>query len=44
MWNGLPHETVINYGMTKKSMVMQAHAYKKQYGMNSIHAERAVSH
>jgi GDP-L-fucose synthase len=36
-WNGLPHETVVNYGMTKKIMAIQAQAYKKQYGLNGIH-------
>jgi GDP-L-fucose synthase len=37
LWNGLPHETVVNYGMTKKILAIQALAYKKQYGLNSIH-------
>jgi len=37
LWNGLPHETVVNYGMTKKVIAIQAQAYKKQYGLNSIH-------
>ena len=37
LWNGLPHETVVNYGMTKKIMAVQAAAYQKQYGLDSIH-------
>ncbi len=37
LWNGLPHETVVNYGMTKKIMSVQGAAYKKQYGLHSIH-------
>ena len=37
LWNGLPHETVVNYGITKKIMNVQGAAYKKQYGLNSIH-------
>lgn len=37
LWNGLPHETVVNYGMTKKILAIQGLAYNKQYGLNSIH-------
>lgn len=37
LWEGPPHETVINYGLTKKMMAIQSWAYKKQYGFNSIH-------
>ncbi len=37
LWDGIPHETVVNYGLTKKMMAIQGWAYKKQYGMNSIH-------
>ena len=28
---------MINYGLTKKMMAVQAQAYKKQYGLDSIH-------
>jgi GDP-L-fucose synthase len=28
---------VVNYGLTKKMMAVQAQAYKKQYGLDSIH-------
>lgn len=37
LWDGPPHDTVINYGLPKKMMAVQGWAYKKQYGMNSIH-------
>jgi GDP-L-fucose synthase len=37
LWDGPPHETVWNYGLTKKMMSVQGWAYKKQYGMDSIH-------
>ncbi len=37
LWDGIPHETVMNYGLTKKMMALQGWAYKKQYGFNSIH-------
>jgi nucleoside-diphosphate-sugar epimerase len=37
LWHGLPHETVVNYGVTKKIMNVQGVAYKKQYGLDSIH-------
>jgi nucleoside-diphosphate-sugar epimerase len=36
-WDGIPHETVIAYGLTKKMMAVQGLAYKKQYNFNSIH-------
>lgn len=37
LWNGIPHETVVNYGLTKKMMAIQGWAYKKQYNLDSIH-------
>ena len=37
LWNGIPHDTVVNYGLTKKMMAVQALAYKKQYGFTAIH-------
>jgi GDP-L-fucose synthase len=37
LWDGPPHETVWNYGLTKKMMSVQGWAYKKQYGLDSIH-------
>ncbi len=37
LWDGPPHETVINYGLTKKMMAVQGWAYKKQFGFCSNH-------
>jgi GDP-L-fucose synthase len=37
LWNGPCHASVINYGLTKKMMTVQAQAYKRQYGLDSIH-------
>ncbi len=37
LWNGPPHETVINYGLTKKMMAVQGWAYRKEYGFHAIH-------
>jgi len=37
LWDGIPHETVVNYGLTKKMMSVQGWAYKKQYNFNAIH-------
>jgi GDP-L-fucose synthase len=37
LWNGPCHASVINYGLTKKMMAVQAQAYQRQYGLDSIH-------
>ena len=37
LWQGLPHASVVNYGMTKKILAIQASAYKKQYDLDGIH-------
>jgi GDP-L-fucose synthase len=37
LWAGPCHESVVNYGLTKKMMAVQALAYKRQYDLNSIH-------
>lgn len=37
LWNGLPHESVVNYGLTKKMMAIQGWAYRKEYSFPSIH-------
>ncbi|MDQ7825274.1 MAG: GDP-L-fucose synthase [Candidatus Eremiobacteraeota bacterium] len=37
LWDGPLHESVVNYGLTKKMMAVQGWAYKKQYGFNSLH-------
>ena len=36
LWNGYPEETNAPYGLAKKMMLVQAQAYRAQYGMNSI--------
>ena len=35
--DGPPHETVINYGLTKKMMAVQGWAYRKEFNFNAIH-------
>jgi GDP-L-fucose synthase len=37
LWNGYPEETNAPYGLAKKMMLVQAQAYRQQYGMNVIH-------
>ena len=37
LWDGPLHESVRNYGLTKKMMAVQCWAYKKQYDFNGIH-------
>ncbi len=37
LWNGPCHESVVNYGLTKKMLAVQGKAYRKQYGLSSIH-------
>lgn len=37
LWAGPCHASVVNYGLTKKMMAVQAQAYKTQYGLDSIH-------
>lgn len=37
LWDGIPHESVVNYGLTKKMMAIQGWAYKKQYNFTAIH-------
>lgn len=37
LWDGPLHETVRNYGLTKKMMQVQCWAYKKQYNFDGIH-------
>jgi GDP-L-fucose synthase len=36
MWNGYPEETNAPYGVAKKLLLVQAQAYREQYGMSSI--------
>ncbi len=35
-WNGYPEETNAAYGLAKKMLVVQAQAYRQQYGFNAI--------
>ncbi|RJP73667.1 MAG: GDP-L-fucose synthase [Candidatus Zixiibacteriota bacterium] len=37
LWDGPLHDSVRNYGLTKKMMQVQCWAYQKQYGFNGIH-------
>ncbi len=36
LWNGYPEETNAPYGIAKKALLVQAQAYRQQYGFNSI--------
>src|SRR5437870_6977026 len=36
LWNGYPEETNASYGMAKKMLLVQAQAYRQQYGFNGI--------
>jgi GDP-L-fucose synthase len=36
LWEGYPEETNAPYGMAKKMMLVQAGAYRQQYGFNAI--------
>jgi GDP-L-fucose synthase len=37
LWAGPCHASVVNYGLTKKMLAVQAQAYKKQYDLDAIH-------
>lgn len=37
LWNGYPEETNAPYGLAKKMLLVQAQAYRAQYGFNSIY-------
>jgi GDP-L-fucose synthase len=36
LWNGYPEETNAPYGLAKKTLLVQAQAYREQYGFNAI--------
>jgi GDP-L-fucose synthase len=36
LWNGYPEETNAPYGLAKKMLLVQAQAYRSEYGFNSI--------
>lgn len=37
LWNGYPEETNAPYGLAKKMLLVQAQAYREQYGMNIVY-------
>lgn len=37
LWNGYPEETNAPYGLAKKMLLVQADAYRRQYGFNAIY-------
>ena len=37
LWHGYPEETNAPYGLAKKMLLVQAQAYRKQYGFNAIY-------
>ena len=37
LWNGYPEETNAPYGLAKKMMLVQAQAYRQEYGFNAIY-------
>jgi GDP-L-fucose synthase len=37
LWNGYPEETNAPYGLAKKMLLVQAQAYRAEYGMNAIY-------
>jgi len=37
LWNGYPEETNAPYGLAKKMLLVQAQAYRQQYGFNVIY-------
>ena len=37
LWNGYPEETNAPYGLAKKMLLVQAQAYRRQYGLNAIY-------
>src|SRR5438105_639421 len=37
LWNGYPEETNAPYGLAKKMQLVQAQAYRQQYGFNAVY-------
>ena len=37
LWNGYPEDTNAPYGLAKKMLLVQANAYREQYGFNAIY-------
>ena len=42
LWNGYPEETNAPYGLAKKMLLVQAQAYRAQYGFNAIYLFRSI--
>lgn len=36
LWNGYPEETNAAYGLAKKMLIVQAQAYRQEYGFNAV--------
>lgn len=36
LWDGYPEETNAAYGLSKKMLLVQSHAYRQQYGFNTV--------
>jgi GDP-L-fucose synthase len=36
LWNGYPEETNAPYGLAKRMLLVQAQAYRQQYGLNAV--------
>ncbi len=37
LWAGYPEETNAPYGLAKKMLLVQAHAYREQFGLNTVY-------
>jgi GDP-L-fucose synthase len=37
IWNGYPEETNAPYGLAKRTLLVQAQAYRQQYGLNAVY-------
>ena len=37
LWDGYPEETNAPYGLAKKMLLVQAQAYRQQYGFNAVY-------
>ncbi len=37
LWNGYPEETNAPYGLAKKMLLVQAQAYREEYGLNAVY-------
>src|SRR3712207_1653244 len=37
LWDGYPEETNAPYGVAKKALLVQAQAYRQQYGLNAVY-------